>query len=367
LEAAFDAMAEVVIIFDQTNRMVRMNRAGKAMLRLEEPLSRYTARDLIARMRLSDLHGRPLGEDEWPLPRALSREEKPASVDAQDIVIGRYDGRTLYLSVSKAPLYDAQETVVGASIVARDVTAQWRLEQEQSGILQAVAHDLGTPLGAVSLYVQTQLRQLRKGTLPRLPDRDLLQVMEHSLKRAARLVNDLQVAVGITSGQIDFALARCDLVVLCRQEGEAHRLATGRDVHIVAPDQPVEALADADRIGQVLGNLLSNAHKYSPMDRPVTLSLRLTDDGRQALIAVRDSGQGIPRRERKRIWERFHRVEGVKALPGASGNLGLGLYISKTIVERHGGQIAVRSAVNKGSTFFFTLPLLSAAAAIQKT
>jgi signal transduction histidine kinase len=181
--------------------------------------------------------------------------------------------------------------------------------------------------------------------------------MDHALERATRLVKDLQTAMGISGGQLDIIVARCDLVALCRQEADAQRLATGRDLRVIAPDHPIEVMADADRIGQALGNLLSNAHKYSPVDRPITLSLRAIADSRWARVTVRDHGPGIPRQELERIWERFHRVEGIQALQGAQGNLGLGLYISKTIVERHGGQIAVTSTVGKGSTFSFTLPL----------
>ncbi len=369
LAGIFDAMADVVIIFDRSRRVVRVNAAGRALLRLEEPLSRYTAGDLVARMALGDANGRPLAEDEWPLTRALNEGETVAGTDAKDIVTCMLHGRKAYLEMSAAPMRDAAGAIVGASVVARDVTARWRLEQEKADILKAVAHDLGSPLTAVQLYVQTQLRQLRIGRLPRTPDSHLLQLMEHSLQRADRLVKDLQMAARIEGGMLEIDLARCALSLLCRQEVEMHRLMTGRDLRWVGPNQPVEVMADADRIGQVIGNLLTNAHKYSPADRPVLVTLRLTDDGRAARVAVRDEGPGIPRRELKRIWERFHRVASIKAQPTAGrsadtgGNLGLGLYISKGIVERHGGQIAVTSAVGKGSTFSFTLPLADPAGA----
>ncbi len=360
LEAMFDAMAEVVMIFDQTKRVVRMNAAGRAMLRLEEPLSSYTARDLVTRLKMRAVKGRTLAAYKWMLSRALHHGEMLTATDAKALVRCAVDGQTVYLSISVAPMRDAQGRVVGAALVARDVTEQRRLEQEQAEILDVVMHDLGNPLSAVSLYVQTQLRQLQKGTLPRVPDRTLLQLMERSLGRADRLIKDLHVAASRGGGTLNIELTRCDLTILCRQEVESHGLATKRELRLVVPDQPVEVLADADRLGQVIGNLLSNADKYSPLDRPVTVTL--TEDGTHARVAVQDEGPGIPRRELKRIWDRFHRVEGIKAQPRAAGNLGLGLYISKTIVERHGGQIAVASTLGKGSTFAFTLPLVDAVA-----
>jgi len=362
LEATFDAMAEIVIIFDQAKRVVRMNAAGRAMLHLDEPLSQYTAKHLVARMKMRVENGPELAAYEWMLSRALGRGETLTATDAKAIVKCAVDKRTVYLSISVAPMHDAQGHVVGAALVARDVTEQRQLEQEQAEILHIVVHDLGNPLSALSLYVQTQLRQLQKGALPRMPDPQLLQLMERSLGRAERLIKDLQVAASHKGGPFDMQLARCDLTTLCRQEVEAHQLTTARDLRLVVLDQPVEVLADADRLGQVIGNLLSNADKYSPLDRPVTVTLKLTADGTQAHIAVQDSGPGIPRSELKRIWDRFHRVEGIKARSRAAGNLGLGLYISKTIVERHGGKIAVASTLGKGSTFSFTLPLVDAVA-----
>jgi PAS domain S-box-containing protein len=359
LEAIFDAMAEVVIIFDQNKRIARMNAAGKALFRLDGPLSSYTARDLVARMKMRVENGRELAAYEWMLSRVLRQGEPLTATEAKATVRCAVDGRMVYLSISIAPMRDARGHVVGAALVARDVTEQRRLEQEQAEMLHIVVHDLGNPLSALSLYVQTQLRQLQKGTLPRVPDRQLLQLMEGSLGRAERLIKDLQVAASHKGGILEMELARCDLTALCWQEVEAHRLTTTRDLRLVVPDQPVEVLADADRLGQVIGNLLSNADKFSPVDRPVTVNLKLTVNGTHARIAVQDEGPGIPRRELKRIWDRFHRVEGIKARSRAAGNLGLGLYISKTIVERHGGQITVASTVGKGSTFSFMLPLAS--------
>jgi signal transduction histidine kinase len=114
--------------------------------------------------------------------------------------------------------------------------------------------------------------------------------------------------------------------------------------------------ADADRIGQVLTNYLSNARKYSPPDQPIYVSVGLQSTC--ARVAVRDAGPGIPKAEQAHIWELFHRAEG-SAPQGdvTSGSLGLGLYLSKAIVEAHGGQVGVKSAEGKGSTFWFTLPV----------
>src|SRR5262249_47823062 len=144
--------------------------------------------------------------------------------EAKAIVSCMVDKRTMYLTFSVAPMSDAQGRVVGTLLIARDVTEQLRRERERAEILYVAVHDLGNPLSAISLYVQTQLRQLEKGLLPRLPDRDLLQIMERSIGRAERLIRDLHGLASREGGTLDVQLARCDLTTLCQQEVAAQQV-----------------------------------------------------------------------------------------------------------------------------------------------
>jgi len=127
------------------------------------------------------------------------------------------------------------------------------------------------------------------------------------------------------------------------------------------PDTPVEA--DADRIGQVVTNYVTNALKYAPPDRPVDVWVAAR--GSRARVVVCDRGPGIPAAERAHVWELFHRAPGVAVQDGkqsgvGQGSLGLGLHICKAIVEAHGGRVGVKSALGQGSSFWFTLPLAQA-------
>ena len=129
-------------------------------------------------------------------------------------------------------------------------------------------------------------------------------------------------------------------------------------LHTPAPagDEPILVAIDADRIGQVITNFVTNALKYAPPDRPVDVSVLVS--GSRLRAALCDRGLGIPRGEQARVWELFHRVPGVAAQSGThGGSLRLGLHISKAIIEAHGGRVGVKSAVGQGSTFWFTLPL----------
>ena len=119
--------------------------------------------------------------------------------------------------------------------------------------------------------------------------------------------------------------------------------------------EPVEVEADVDRISQVIINLLSNARKYSPKGSPITVTVQQA--GYEAMVSVRDMGVGIPVEVQPHIFEQFYRVPGVQVQTGPHTGLGLGLYISRKIVERHGGHIDVQSTPEQGSTFSVVLPL----------
>ena len=116
-------------------------------------------------------------------------------------------------------------------------------------------------------------------------------------------------------------------------------------------------LADADRIEQVITNVLSNALRYSPAHKEVRVHVASAPT--TVRVSVRDEGPGLAPEDIKRIWNRFYRVKGITSISGAGGGLGLGLHISRGIIERHKGAIGVDSIPGSGSTFWFTLPTLS--------
>ncbi len=132
-------------------------------------------------------------------------------------------------------------------------------------------------------------------------------------------------------------------------------MAPTRLIHLELPAEEVRVLVDAGSIGQVVTNYLSNAIKYSASDQPVDVTLRVEEH--TARVSVHDEGHGLSHSEQERVWERFYRVPGIEVQSGSREGLGLGLHISRTIIERHQGQVGIQSIPGHGSTFWFTVPL----------
>jgi len=154
-------------------------------------------------------------------------------------------------------------------------------------------------------------------------------------------------------------MQRCDLVRIVRETVEDLRvMAPERSLLLALPEQTtVEVLADAGRIGQVVTNYVTNALRYSPPDQPVHIGLTAQED--VARVWVRDQGPGLSAETQKEIWQRFHQVKEVPVLSGSGKGLGLGLYICQMLIAQHQGEVGVESTPGEGSTFWFTLPLVT--------
>ena len=373
IEGIFEADADAVMVFDTGGHILRMNAALTRLLGgdMAGRVGYLLPEERASRLAFSDAEGQPLPKEGWPLYRVL-RGETLTGPQALEMRLQTLDGREIEVSVSGAPIVNERGEIIGGVTATRDVTAQRQAEKQRTDILRVVAHDLASPVTALKMYLQTQQRSLERGQ-EYTPSPSLMTTMMQTIARMQRLMEDMRVVVGLEAHELSLNCRPCDLAALCRQEAETLRIATQREVRLELPVGPVVVYVDQDRIGQVLANLLSNADKYSPIERPVTLSLRLEPvktgkrmtrkqgDQRvlQAKVQVRDRGPGIQPQEQEHLWERFRRVAGVHARPGATGSLGLGLYISHEIVERHNGTIGVKSTPGRGSTFWVTLPVIS--------
>ncbi len=234
--------------------------------------------------------------------------------------------------------------------------------------LGIASHELRTPLTTLKLHLQLARRRFRRlepqitalapatiNTLIML-DEQLAQT-ESQTRRLTRLVNELLDSSRIQSERLELHRAPADLAAIVSEAVEEQRQAAPERIIrlLLSAESVVPVFVDADRIGQVVTNFLTNALKYSPADCPVEAGVRVEQG--QGYVWVRDQGPGLPPAEQVHIWERFYRAPGIVVQSGSGVGLGLGLYISKTILEQHGGKIGVNSAPGEGATFWFTLPL----------
>ncbi|TMD62590.1 MAG: hybrid sensor histidine kinase/response regulator [Chloroflexi bacterium] len=221
-------------------------------------------------------------------------------------------------------------------------------------LLRIISHELKTPLTSLKGMTQLLYRQSTKADSAEVVSMGL-EDMERSLHRMEVLVNDLLDTSLIETNMFVLHRKRCDLVKICRNLIDEYTAGTGPSLTFEIPGEPVEVEVDADRIGQVIINLLTNARKYSAKGSPITVILQQV--GYEAIVSVRDMGIGIPAEMHASIFEPFFRVPDVEVQTGSHTGLGLGLYISRKIIERHGGHIDVESAPENGSTFSVVLPL----------
>jgi PAS domain S-box-containing protein len=351
LNAIFEGIADGVYVCDVEGRIARVNTHGAELI--GQPLEAALHQPIAEYRQPNDfryLDGTPMPREEYPLNLALRGETR---MNLRFMLRRADTGEDIQVRVSCAPIRNAQGEITGAVAVASDITDLYRLERQKDEFLSIASHELKTPLTTIKGLTQITLRHLREAGASEVR---YLTRMDRAIARMEMLVNDLLDISRIESGKLALRVERSDLTALARQAVEEQVAATDREIALEAPDMPLEADVDVDRISQVLANLLSNALKYSPAECPVTL--RVEQSGDEVIFCVRDQGGGIPRNQLEHIFDRFYRVPGIEVQNGSVVGLGLGLYISREIAERHGGRVWAESKVGKGSAFYVALPLV---------
>ncbi len=241
--------------------------------------------------------------------------------------------------------------------------------RQMDEFLNIASHELRTPVTSTKMALEVIMRRLRQlEAEPEAPSEQAQEAVLHmiqrmatnstrSLSRLERLIEDLLDASRAHGERLGIELAKFDLVALvCEVIEEQQAAWPGRILEVEMPSGPVVVEADPDRIAQVIYNYLSNALKYAPRDRPITA--RVETSGACGRMALRDQGPGLTEEQRAHIWDRFYQVQGM-VQQGSGIGLGLGLYISRHIIELHRGEVGVETGTGDGATFWFTLPLAS--------
>ena len=334
LRTVLEGMVEGVVLTDPTGRILLANDAFRRIFNAQLPVEGRRPLETARVPALQEAIESALEADE-PVTREI------ALGGAQDKVI----------QASLASIRESGETV-GAVAVFHDVTELKRLERVRREFVANVSHELRTPLTAIKGYAET----LRDGGL-RDPETaaEFVRVIHRHAERLRALIEDLLDLAAVEQGEARIDLAPVALRDVATQAEAVARPAAAGKRHTLTLDVPGDlprVLADRDRLGQVLINLLDNAVKFTPEGGRIEVSAR-PSSGR-VVLSVKDNGVGIPPEDIGRIFERFYRVG--RSRDRREGGTGLGLAIAKHLTQAMGGTIEVESRPGSGTTFRVSLP-----------
>ncbi len=350
LELIISSMAEGLLITDARGAITLLN---------------YSAQHLLTQAQI-DI------QQDIPLRSLIDKALAGETVMNQEFTAGEIgESVPLTLSISAAPLHEANQLQlypIGVVAVLNDITSNKQIEKLKDEFVSVVSHELRTPLTPIKGFTQHLIRRidrrLRKAhqeqnniasarDLPESYDLRSLHIVQSQTEHLERLVNDLLDLSRVQWGNLNlqytsFFLA--DMLAECVYSAQVS--AEQHTIYLDIQVQDTKILADQTRIGQVIGNILDNAVKYSPNGGQVTVQLGDLDG--DYLVNITDQGIGINPVYLDHIFERFYRLRN-SASRQYSG-IGLGLYVTRAIIERHGGRIWVTNNQGVGCTFSFTLP-----------
>lgn len=275
---------------------------------------------------------------------------------ANHTLLIKKDGSKISVADSAAPLKDGRGEISGCVVVFRDITREREIDQAKTDFVSVASHQLRTPLTAIKWYIEMLLSDKTK--LTEQQQKDYMQEVSKGSQRLVTLVNDLLNITRIETGRLKIETKPIDLIAYINDIiKETKPLADSRQCQLVfeKPKSVLPAIPlDTTLIRQVYLNLITNAIHYSPPENKIVISLN--KDHENIIFSVKDSGIGIPKEEQPKIFGRFFRAS--NASKTIASGTGLGLYISKLIIESSNGKIWFESVENKGTTFFASIPIV---------
>ncbi|MDD5131045.1 MAG: ATP-binding protein [bacterium] len=336
-----ESLNEGVIMLDENGEIAIHNEMSQRLLGVKDE---KWDRNKILEM-LTDLGLDLKLVESWEKSKFTSKEVK----------ISENPNRILHFDI--APVFKEGKKIIGLSLAFRDVTRQKEIERLKTEFISTVSHELRTPITCIRESISQIMEGIKGEVNP--GQKEFLNIATDEIDRLTRIINDLLDISKIEAGKVSLNKTEHDIVPVIKAvvknlevEGRDRQIAL--EMHLGMPG--FSLYFDEDRIKQVLSNLIDNAIKFSIDQGKVDIFLM--DKGGEIEIMVEDHGRGISAENFHKIFDRFEQINRT-AGPGYRGT-GLGLPISKSLIEMHGGTIRVQSEPGKGSKFIFTLPKLSA-------
>lgn len=347
LQITLETLPAAFLLVDRFGQARMQNTAATGLIGAA-PTGRNAMEQYRAELKLMTRDGKAIPPDRWPLARALRGE----IVKGEDVEVHTKNGSVPML-VAAAPIRDVNGAIDGALVAFQDVSTLRAVDRMKDEFVSIVSHELRTPLTSIRGSLQLVLDDV-DGAIDS-EHRQLLNVGLNNCERLIRIINDILDVSKIEAGRMKLQTAPANVAELVRLaldsvESIASAARVTFDVQI--PSVLPAVVVDQDRIVQALVNLISNAVKFAPNDSVV--KVEVTHAHGEIAIAVRDSGAGISTDDLARLFQKFQQVDA--SASRRKGGTGLGLVISKALVEQHGGRIEVESSVGNGARFTIVLP-----------
>ncbi|HXX78668.1 MAG TPA: PAS domain S-box protein [Ktedonobacteraceae bacterium] len=364
--------SSIYLVYGSEARLLLANRAAAnvwgAQWHVDQPMLEFLATNGIE---IFDAQGHPQASKDFATLRAVRNREtvlqhqetirrpngSSLPVLVNSVVLGSSRWRDLIKEEAEPTAHLTPQEPV-ALVSHQDVSALKEAEYLKDEFIGVAAHELRNPLAVLKGFAEMLAYQTARGKGPQLADWQKEAILEIDIAtlRLDKLTEDLLDVTRLQAGRLALSREPTDLVALIQRMVMQRQMTTSK--HVLTLDTACSSLIviiDRARIEQVLTNLLSNAIKYSPQGGPIELSLHEEVEAHTSLLSIRDRGIGIPVEHQARIFGRFVRAENART--SEITGTGLGLYLSRELVERHGGRLWFESIEGEGSTFFLCLPL----------
>jgi two-component system sensor histidine kinase VicK len=349
-ETLLESLTDGVVALDQQGKIIAFNRAA-------ERTSGFSALVAIGKSIDDVLH---FWQGQEIIPFFVYNQQKESMVKKlkeSGLNLNKKDGTKVSLALTISPvLFEDQKT--GFIIAFHDISREQELEEMKLDFVSMAAHELRTPLTAIRGY--TSILQMQNAKDLNEAGKELLKRLTVSSENLGNLIENLLSVSRIEKSMFSINTRPVDLTTTIKNNVDNVRqqaYTKKQTITLMVPSELPVVVADAFRIGQVILNLVANAVNYTQPEGAIVVKAEKKDNTLQ--ISVTDNGRGIPQEALQKLFTKFFRVSG--ALEQGSKGTGLGLYISKSIIETHKGKIWVESEVGRGSTFAFTLPIASPA------
>lgn len=362
LTTLLESIPEAIVVVNKTGRVILMNQQTQKLFGSDLAATGKHIADWTEKLKMRNINGQPLTPAEIPVMRALQDE---IILDQLVLFANKLTGQDQYARHTAAPIYDEQGKVAGAVLLASDVTRAQELEKLRNDFLSLAGHELKTPITSIKGFGQFVRRRLRQANpeetgssaalvlaYPKIMDQ--LETMIGQIDRLTNMINDLLDVSRLQSGRFEYDMSDLNLRDLVAQTVDRIYMSwkDSERIEMQLAEEVVPISGDSIRLDQVITNLVTNALKYSPEGGVVEVNL--WTENNQVRFSVRDFGIGISQEDQDKLFSQFYRASNARS---EFSGLGLGLFISKEIVTRHGGRIWVESTQGEGSTFHVVLPL----------